>query len=119
RGMLRYSADTGTVAPRRLLYSARVPEELVFRKELDALARGSSNLEVQYSVTRPADSSAPWDGRVGRIGLDWLRDSVASLERPKFYIAGLPEMVEEMNTLLREKLGVDESDIEYEVFRGF
>ncbi|MCI4351570.1 MAG: FAD-dependent oxidoreductase, partial [Thermoplasmata archaeon] len=46
RGMLRYSADTGTVAPRRLLYSARVPEELVFRKELDALARGSSNLEV-------------------------------------------------------------------------
>jgi len=55
RGMLRYSLDMGDSVERRLLYSARVPEEFVFRDELDALARASSRLKVLYTVTRPSE----------------------------------------------------------------
>jgi len=119
RGMLRFAADTGSTAPRRLLYSARVPEELVFRTELDELARSSPHLKVHYTVTRPSESVAEWSGRVGRIDESWIREVARPLERPMFFIAGLPEMVEEMVSLLGGKLGVPEDDIDYEMFRGF
>jgi len=119
RGMLRYAADTGASAARRLLYSARVPEEFVFRDELDTLARASPHVRVQYTVTRPAESSAPWTGRVGRIDAAWIREAAEGLERPFYFIAGLPEMVARMVSALQEELNVSEDDIDYEVFRGF
>ena len=119
RGMLRYAADTGDPAERRLLYSARVPDELVFRAELDALAQRSTHLRVHYTVTRPAESGVAWTGRVGRISAEWIREVAGPLDHPKFYIAGLPEMVEEMVAILGHSLGVREDDLDYEVFRGF
>jgi ferredoxin-NADP reductase len=119
RGMFRYAADTGDIQERHLLYSARVPEELVFRRELDDMTRASPHLHVEYSVTRPTESKQPWEGRVGRISPQWIRETAASLQRPKFYVAGLPEMVAEMVNLLRGPLGVADDDIDYEMFRGY
>ncbi|MFZ3355188.1 MAG: FAD-dependent oxidoreductase [Thermoplasmata archaeon] len=118
RGMLRYAADLQIPSERRLIYSARVPEELLFRTELDALA-SSSSLQVHYTVTRPHDSTNAWPGRVGRIDDDWIREIAGSLVKPKFYIAGLPAMVENVLGTLRGPLGTPEEDIDYEVFRGF
>lgn len=119
RGMFRYAADTGETQERRLLYSARVPEELVFRPELDALSRTYPNLRAEYSVTRPEESAVPWTGRTGRIGREWVREAAESLDQPKFYVAGLPEMVVEMVILLRDRLQIPEADIDYEMFRGY
>ncbi len=119
RGMFRYAADTGETEERRLLYSARVPEELVFRSELDELSRSSPNLQVQYSVTRPTESKVRWTGRVGRIRMEWIKATAEPLDRPKFYVAGLPEMVVEMVTLLRSRLQIPDDDIDYEMFRGY
>jgi glycine betaine catabolism B len=119
RGMLRYARDTGAPEQRRLLYSARVPEELVFRGELDALAREDPDLQVRYTVTRAGTSQRAWEGRVGRPDLAWVREASATLTRPLFYVAGLPEMVRDVTALLMGPLGVPEDDIDYEVFRGF
>jgi glycine betaine catabolism B len=119
RGMYRYTVDTGDDQERRLLYSARVPEELIFRSELDEIARTSSRCRVEYSVTRSDPSRSGWTGRVGRINERWIREAAETLDRPKFYVAGLPDMVREMVTLLSGPLGVPENDIDYEVFRGF
>ena len=119
RGMLRFASDTGTRQPIALLYSARTPEELVFAPELDAIAEGHSNIRVYYTVTRPQDSKQGWAGRVGRIDEAWIRVHVRGLDRPMYYVAGLPEMVESVVTTLRDRLGVSEEDIDYEVFRGF
>jgi len=119
RGMLRYAADTGSSASKRLLYSARVPEEFIFRAELDELSRTHSEFRVQYTVTRPTESALSWSGRVGRISEAWIREVSEPLERPKFYVAGLPEMVEQMVSVLGGRLRVPEDDIDYEVFRGF
>jgi ferredoxin-NADP reductase len=119
RGMYRFAADAGDPQERRLLYSARVPEEFVFRKELDEISRAAPQLQVQYTVTRPQESKAEWNGRVGRVGERWIRETAESIDRPKFYVAGLPDMVQEVVTLLLGPLGVPEDDIDYEVFRGF
>lgn len=119
RGMLRFAADGGVTQERRLLYSARTPEELVFRLELDELSRPPSPLRVTYSVTRPSDSTDPWSGRVGRIDLTWVREATRGLHEPLYYVAGLPAMVEDLVSMLRGPLGVRPEDIDFEVFRGF
>jgi glycine betaine catabolism B len=119
RGMIRYAADTGSPAPVTLLYSARTPDELAFRAELDELARGRSNLRLEYTVTRPSETTLPWEGRVGRIDRGWIEECVRGLESPLCYVAGLPEMVGETVALLSGPLGVPNDDIDYEVFRGF
>lgn len=119
RGMLRYAADRSDPQPRRLLYTARVPEELVFRQELDALAGAHPNLRVEYAVTRPDRATSGWEGRVGRLDAAWIRAQSEDLPRPKFYLAGLPAMVTEVVAILRGPLGVPEEDLAYEVFRGF
>ena len=119
RGMLRYATDLADPRGRRLLYVARSPGELIFKEELDALAARFPQVAVEYSVTRPTDSSAPWTGRVGRIDEPWIREAAARLDRPKFYVGGRPEMVEETLAILAGPLGVPEDDVDYEVFRGF
>jgi ferredoxin-NADP reductase len=119
RGMMRYASDTGDAGERRLLYSARVPEDLVFRDELDVFVRTHPTYRVGYTVTRPGESSRPWEGRVGRIDEEWIREIAKGLHRPKYYIAGLPEMVEEIVGRLTGPMGILSEDIDYEVFRGF
>jgi glycine betaine catabolism B len=119
RGMIRYAADTGVRVPLTLLYSARVPEELVFREELEQIARSMSNLRAHYTVTRPAESSTAWKGRVGRIDRAWIEETSPLSTHPLFYVAGLPEMVREIFETLAGPLGVPSDDIDYEVFRGF
>jgi ferredoxin-NADP reductase len=119
RGMMRYAADTGVRTAVTLLYSARLPEELVFRAELDDLARSRPNFRVHYTVTRPTESSAAWSGRVGRIDRRWIEETTDAGAHPCYYIAGLPEMVEETVETLTGTLGVPTEDVDYELFRGF
>jgi glycine betaine catabolism B len=119
RGMMRFASDSGDSAERLLFYSARVPDEFVFRPEFDELGREHSQFRALYTVTRPTESTRPWTGRVGRIAPEWVREESAALVRPMYYVAGLPEMVQESVRMLQDRLGVKEEDIDYEVFRGY
>jgi ferredoxin-NADP reductase len=119
RGMLRFAVDTGLTQPLTLLYSARVPAELVFRRELDELARTLPSISVHYSVTRPRESESSWEGRVGRIDANWIASVADPSTRPRYYVAGLPEMVGEIVPLLSDCLRVPQEDIVFESFRGY
>jgi ferredoxin-NADP reductase len=119
RGMLRFARDTHLEQPLVLLYSARTPEELVFRSQLDEIAASAPNTSVHYTITRPDESRQAWAGRVGRIDAAWIREAVGDVPRPCYYVAGLPEMVAGTARLLGETLSVPEDDIDYEMFRGF
>ncbi len=119
RGMLRFAADSGDSVPRRLLYSARTPEELVFRPELDSFARSLPRFAPRYTITRPGESRTEWSGRVGRITADWIRSAIEGLDQPRFYVAGLPEMVRDGLVMIREAAGVPPEQVAFEVFRGY
>jgi glycine betaine catabolism B len=119
RGMIRYAADSGIRQPTVLLYSARTPEELVFRSELESVARRHAGLKIEFSITRPNDSTAPWAGRTGRFDAERVRAGAVGLERPRFYVAGLPEMVESTVGFLLGTLGVPPEVVLYESFRGY
>jgi ferredoxin-NADP reductase len=65
RSILRHRAQIGSVAPVRLLYSARSLPDVIYRPELDQLGRPGSGAEVIYTLTRQQPPG--WTGRTGRV----------------------------------------------------
>src|SRR5215467_1852696 len=63
--MLRHRERRNGHAPALLLYSSRSSEDVIYRAELDAMARRDPNLRVVNTLTRKQPDG--WMGRRGRI----------------------------------------------------
>jgi ferredoxin-NADP reductase len=101
RAMLRHLIAAGADARVSMLYSARVPEELAFREELERLARRDL---IQLHLTITGEAGGTWEGRRGRISLEALERALPS-KAAECYLCGPPSMVEDVPPLLRQ-LGV-------------
>ena len=101
-----------------LFYSNRRPEDAPFLDELDTLAQRNPNLKVIATMTAPEQSAQPWRGETGHIDQSMLKRYVPGLTPPDYYLAGLPEMVDAMKTVLAAS-GVAEDAIRAEEFSGF
>jgi len=90
--MLRHRAAAGINDPARLLYSARTYEQIIYRDELEALAR-KDGLTVSYALTR---SQPPgWKGYTRRIDDAMLREVSGPLGPDALaYICGPTALVE-------------------------
>jgi ferredoxin-NADP reductase len=64
--MLRWLADCDPGADVAFLNSARRPEEIIFRDELEMLARRMPNLSLGF-LPEGRSAAAPWGGLMGRI----------------------------------------------------
>jgi ferredoxin-NADP reductase len=109
RAMLRHLIATGSRAPLAVVYSARVPDELAFRTELERLARRRL-IDLHLTVT--GDAGARWDGTRGRIAIETLGRALPSKDAV-CYLCGPPAMVEDVPPLLRQ-LGVPSSHVRTE-----
>jgi glycine betaine catabolism B len=109
RAMLRHLIATDGSATLSVLYSARVPEELAFRDELERLARRGL-IRLHLAVTSQA--VATWDGIRGRISIEALERALPSNDAV-CYLCGPPAMVEDVPPLLR-RLGVPSSHVRTE-----
>jgi ferredoxin-NADP reductase len=118
RSMLRYAADAGTGHRITLFYSNRRPEESLFLDDLLAIARNHEGLRLVATMTRMAESSAPWTGLTGRLTADTIREHCPEWRDSACYLAGPPAMVETLEATLKE-LGVDPSRIRPERFTGY
>jgi ferredoxin-NADP reductase len=107
--MLRHLIASGSGAAISVLYSARAPQELAFRTELERLARRQL-IRLHLAVTGQA--SATWGGIRGRISLEALARALPSKEAI-CYLCGPPAMVEDVPPQLRQ-LGVPSSHVRTE-----
>jgi ferredoxin-NADP reductase len=107
--MLRHLITAGTGARLSVLYSARVPEELAFREELERLARRDL---IQLDLTITGEARGMWEGTRGRISLEALERALPSKEA-ECYLCGPPAMVEDVPPLLRQ-LGVPSQHVRTE-----
>ena len=90
--MLRHRAAAGVKDPARLLYSARTYEQIIYRQELEMLAR-KNGLTVSYTLTR--SQPAGWKGYARRVDDAMLKDVRAPLGRDALaYICGPTALVE-------------------------
>src|SRR5438128_4768238 len=91
--MIRHRKAIGSMILTRLLYSSRSYEEVIYRDELDQLARSEAGLEVIHTLTR---SQPPgWTGYSRRIDNSLLREVAwPSGQHPLAFICGPTQMVE-------------------------
>lgn len=109
RAMVRHLIAAGSGARISILYSAKVPEELAFRTELERLARREL---IQLHLTVTGEADVRWGGTRGRITAEALRHALPSKEAV-CYLCGPRAMVDDVPPLLRQ-LGVPSSHVRTE-----
>jgi ferredoxin-NADP reductase len=105
-------AERGRV-PVRLLYSARTLDDVIYRRELNALAGGG---DLQLSITITRDAPADWRGyrrRIDRAMLEEVAWPAAAGARA--FVCGPTPLVEATASLLVE-LGYDAARVRTERF---
>ena len=121
RSIIKYVTDTGSTTPIHLVCSNSIPEEIVFKEELENIVHSTQNIKIIHTITKPKESRVNWKGLVGRIDEKFLSGFLKSNLYPLtsvFWLCGPPPMVSAMEELL-EKLGVKEENIRVEKFTGY
>jgi CDP-4-dehydro-6-deoxyglucose reductase len=96
RSMLVEALAGPSPPPTSLVYTARRPDEIAYKSELDAIAQ-QGRLRVIYTVTR---EGGDWAGRRGRIDAALLAEALIS-PNALCLICGPAEMVVDAKTILR------------------
>jgi len=112
--MLRHRARRNVRNPALLLYSSRSLEDVIYREELDAMARGDPHLRVVHTLTRKQPEG--WTGHRRRIDRELLAEASFPPEQaPKIFVCGPTSLVEAAASLLVD-LGHDPLEIKTERF---
>lgn len=117
RSMMRQATDEGLPTPITLLYSAQVPEAIVFRHEFERLPRQNPHLKIITTVTSPEKGQEPWMGETGLIDAAKIQAHVDDISSAIFYSCGPPPMVQAMQDLLKE-MNIAGDQIRVERFTG-
>ncbi|WP_416674775.1 2Fe-2S iron-sulfur cluster-binding protein [Egbenema bharatensis] len=84
--MSRWVQDTLAKSDIVFLHSARTPEDIIFRRELETMATQMSNFHLAVTLTQPANH--PWMGLTGRISKSMLNLVVPDLHDRAVFVCG-------------------------------
>jgi ferredoxin-NADP reductase len=99
--MLRHRERRNGRAPASLLYSSRSLEDVIYREELDAMARRDPHLRIVNTLTRQQPQG--WMGPRRRIDKALLGETCFPPEQnPKIFVCGPTPLVEDVSTQLVE-----------------
>lgn len=113
RSMIKYAFDKKLTMPITLLYSNKTLEEVVFKKELDAITTSMPNIKVVYTITQPEDGLP---GR--RIDEAMIKAYCPDIPNTIFYTAGPTGLVETIIAVLAG-MGVPPEHVKFEKFSGY
>lgn len=118
RSMMRRATDERLPTPITLLYSAQVPEGLVFRREFEQMPQENQHLKIITTITSPEKAKDPWMGETGLIDAAKIRAHVDDIASAIFYSCGPPPMVQAMQDLLKG-MNIAADHIRVERFTGY
>jgi ferredoxin-NADP reductase len=91
--MIRQRAASHSDVPARMLYSSRASEDVIYRDELDGLARRRDGFDVAHTLTRSQPEG--WTGFARRVDAAMLREIAwGPHERPQVFVCGPTAFVE-------------------------
>jgi ferredoxin-NADP reductase len=91
--MLRHRAAQKSTLPARLLYSSRSVDDVIYRAELDSLARAGDGLDIIFTFTRNVPEG--WVGYRRRIDSAMIEDVKEPLgDAVRAYVCGPTSLVE-------------------------
>jgi len=127
RSMIKYATDEQLPVKITMFDSNRNQANILYKDEFDSWAKLNKNLKIIYTITEeeaenlPSSATSEWKGEKGLIdkamltrhlNKDQLNDSI-------FYICGPPAMLNAMQKLLSEQIGVSGDKIRIEEFTGY
>jgi len=107
RSMLLAAVDAQHAMPVWLVFGVRTEEDILYREELEELARAHAQVRTIFSLSRGRD---PWTGARGYVQTH-VRGLYEDLGRlglgaPHVYVCGLARMVSSVRDLLRKEMGL-------------
>ena len=108
--IIRAITESDRTTPATLIYSVSIPSEILFRQDLEEIARHNPNINLVFTITRPEGQE--WSGRAGRIDENLLRSESINPDS-LFFICGPPDMIRDVIGML-VRLGAPGSRIKYE-----
>jgi ferredoxin-NADP reductase len=112
--MTRTAVDLASNADIVFVHSARTPEDIIFRSELDRLHASRQGLRVVI-VCEDGSKGAEWVGPRGRLSSDLLHEAVPDLGEREVFTCGPAPYMEGVRRLL-EGAGLDPSRCHEESF---
>ena len=99
RSMLRHRSRLGSTVPVRLLYSSRSWADVIYRSDLDQLARSSDGVAVIHTLTR--EQPPGWTGYARRVDPAMISEVAwPAAARPLAYACGPTSFVESVASAL-------------------
>jgi glycine betaine catabolism B len=99
--MARWLQDTLTPCDITFLHSARTPEDIIFRRELEDMAAQMPNFRLAFTVSRPSAQSH-WTGLTGRISSLMLQMVVPDLSDRQVYVCGSRDWMQNIKAILTQ-----------------
>lgn len=100
-----------------ILYSVRVPSDIIFNEEFTRLAAKNPRFDFKVTCTRATPEkgfTGQWTGRHGRIDAAWIKEQVRDQAGTVFYACGPNELVDATETLVMGELGVPRAQMRTE-----
>lgn len=99
--MSRWICDTVSNVDIVFLHSARSPEDIIFRQELEMMSSRYPNFKLAITVTRP-EIGQPWYGYTGRINETILPAIASDYKERTVYVCGPNPFMEATKELLQK-----------------
>jgi len=116
RSIAKYVVDQNLGTDMVLVYANRSLKDIVFKEDLDALQKVYPKLKVAHVLCEaaPGFKCIP-----GLINAQVIKNEISDYSQRKFYLCGPPQMVEAMEKILTEELGLTKASIITENFQGY
>jgi ferredoxin-NADP reductase len=111
----RYCTDKRLNTKITLLYGNRSENDIVFRKEFEAMQKQNANLKVVFILS---EATSGWKGATGFINAELVKKEIPDYKETVFYTCGPPAMVEAMEKLV-EALDLPKTQLKREYFAGY
>lgn len=99
-----------------LLYGNRSEGDIVFRADFDEMRQEFIRFKLIHVLSEPG---AGWQGKIGRINLQIIKEEISDYIERKFYICGPPLMVKALSEILTVELSLPVKNIILEKFSGY
>lgn len=113
--MLRHrAAESRRDIPASLLYSSRSMQDVIYREELQEMAKADENFQLELTLTR--EQPPNWSGHTRRVDAAMIKQTVEHLGEPAFaFVCGPTGFVESVSNHLLD-LGMSQEKIRTERF---
>ena len=99
--MSRWICDTVSDIDVVFLHSARSPQDIIFRSELEMMSARYPNFKLAITVTRP-QLGQPWYGYTGRLNKSIIPAIAADYKNRNIYVCGPHPFMEATKSLLKQ-----------------